>query len=165
MTLPVVSSMLNVRSLLMASDGSVSETAILRRTASMQSAHVRRVNGDNAMVWCAGNSRTYIVIKLASMLAGESIPSTINIARGIISTYIRVVGDGPVTNGRYEMVGLGGVQVMARNADNHQLTWGVLSAALAAVLDYMRVFGNGAATFNIFDGTHMVGQGTVQVSR
>ena len=165
MTLPVVSSVLNVRSLLMASDGSISETAISRRTASVQSAHVRRVDGETAMVWCAGNSRTYIVIKLAHMIAGESVPSTINIAHGIISNYIRVAGDGPIANGRYNMVGLGGVQVMAWNADNHQLTWGVLSAALAAVLDFMRVFGNGAATFNILDGAHMVGQGTVQKLR
>lgn len=63
------------------------------------------------------------------------------------------------------MVGLGGVGVNAWNADNHQLTWGVLGAALTALLDYMRIFGNGAITFNIFDGTHMVGHGTVQIPK
>lgn len=117
------------------------------------------------MLWCAQHSRTYVVLELGRLVAGESIPATISIAHNVIATRIRSLGDGPIDNGRYSMVGLGGVGVNACNADNHQLTWGVLGAALTAVLDYMSNFGNGAITFNIFDGAHMVGQGTVQIIR
>lgn len=143
-----VSSLLDLRSFHTASDVSVSDTAISRRTA---------------MVWCVQNSKTYIVIELGRLVAGESVPSTISIAYNVIKSHVSASGDGPVHNGRYSMVGFGGVAVNAWNANNHQLSWGVLSAALTAVLDYMRIFGNGATTFNIFDGSNMVGQGTVNV--
>lgn len=115
------------------------------------------------MLWCARHSRTYVLVELGRLVAGESIPATIILAHNVIATRIRSLGDGPIDNGRYSMVGLGGVGVNAWNADNHQLTWGVLGAALTALLDYMRIYGNGAITFNIFDGAHMVGQGTVQI--
>lgn len=116
------------------------------------------------MLWCAPNSRTYVVLEMGRLIAGQSIPATISIAHNVITARIRAMGDGPVENGRYSMVGLGGVGVNAWNADNHQLTWGVLGAALTALLDYMKVFGNGPITFNVFDGSHMVGQGTVQIT-
>lgn len=141
--------MLDLRSLIKASGSSVSDSAITRRT--------------DAMLWCVANSKTYVVLKLGRLITGESIPATISLAHNVISTHIRQSGDGPVDNGRYSMIGLGGVAVMAWNANNHQLTWGVLGAALRGVLDYMRIFGNGDITFNIFDGAHMVGHGTVQV--
>ena len=49
------------------------------------------------------------------------------------------------------------------NANNHQQTWGVLGAALDAVGLFMRQNGGGAGTaiFSIFDGTNMVGTGSI----
>lgn len=144
------SSVFDSRSLA-ASGSTVSSTDTIRRT--------------NMMLWCARHSRTYVLLELGRLVAGDSIPTTISIAHNVIATRIRSLGDGLIDHGRFSMVGLGGVGVDAWNADNHQLTWGVLGEALTALLDYMRIYGNGAITFNIFDGAHMVGQGTVQITR
>lgn len=52
----------------------------------------------------------------------------------------------------------------AANANNHQLTWGVVSAAIQAISNYMIVENNaGIATFQIFDGGTEVGFGSVDV--
>ena len=48
------------------------------------------------------------------------------------------------------------------NANNHQLTWGVLAAALGALRDYVVTQnGGGPGTFEIFDGENQVGKGTI----
>lgn len=49
------------------------------------------------------------------------------------------------------------------NTNNHQLTWGVLGAAIDALRDYMSqaVTGPGESWFSIFDGQNEVGMGTI----
>lgn len=47
------------------------------------------------------------------------------------------------------------------NADNHQLTYGVLGAAISALSEYMQSYGWGAATFQIWDGPNEVGFGMI----
>ena len=50
------------------------------------------------------------------------------------------------------------------NANNHQQTWGVLGAAIAALASYMQEgveAGPGSAYFVIFDGENEVGVGMV----
>lgn len=65
----------------------------------------------------------------------------------------RVIGG----NGWYTMVGARGVRLTAWNANNHQITWGVLAAALVALKDYMSVQNwYGAVTFDIYDGVNRV---------
>ena len=52
----------------------------------------------------------------------------------------------------------------AANANNHQLTWGVVGAAIHALSNYMLTENNaGTATFTIFDGNTEVGFGSVDV--
>ena len=50
-----------------------------------------------------------------------------------------------------------------RNADNHQLSWGVVGAAVEAVADYMYSEGGevGVASFEIYEGRYQVGTGTI----
>lgn len=50
-----------------------------------------------------------------------------------------------------------------RNANNHQMTWPILSSAIWAVVDYMYKKDNfGTVVFDIFDGGNQVGQGSIQ---
>ena len=59
-----------------------------------------------------------------------------------------------------------GIQLFSVNSDNHQQTWGVLSAAILSLLNYMsiqqRAGGDpGEVHFVIYDGGNEVGQRTV----
>lgn len=48
------------------------------------------------------------------------------------------------------------------NANNHQMTWGVLNVAILALKDFLIVNkGLGAVAFKIFDGNNQVGQGQI----
>lgn len=49
-----------------------------------------------------------------------------------------------------------------RNANNHQMTWHLLSSAILAVVDYMYSKNKfGTVVFDIFDGGNQVGQGSI----
>ena len=52
-----------------------------------------------------------------------------------------------------------------RNGAHHQLTWGVLGAAMEALISEMGANGYGPASFLIFDGQNQVGEGLIMVSR
>ena len=51
------------------------------------------------------------------------------------------------------------------NTNNHQLTWGVLGAAIDALGEYMHqaVTGPGEGWFSVFDGQNEVGMGTISL--
>ena len=77
--------------------------------------------------------------------------------------WIQNQGDGVIVSGRYEGVvpgnsfGLG-----MRNANNHQLTYGVVQAAIAALKSYMSQENNyGWVLFEIWDGDNQVGVGAL----
>lgn len=55
-----------------------------------------------------------------------------------------------------------GLELFCANSNNHQITWGVMGAALSALEDFMnynQVWS--AATFSIHDGHDQVGVGIV----
>lgn len=53
--------------------------------------------------------------------------------------------------------------IRVRNANNHQCTYGVMRAAVAALYDYMLTENEyGTVTFDIWDGENQVGQGFVE---
>ena len=55
-----------------------------------------------------------------------------------------------------------GLVMAVSNANNHQLTWGVLKSALAALDDFINQNGGFvSATFDIFDGQNQVGTGKI----
>lgn len=72
-------------------------------------------------------------------------------------------GDGVVAGGLFQWAGAETLMLRVRNTNNHQLTWGVLGAAIDALAEYMNqaVTGPGESWFSIFDGENEVGTGTI----
>jgi len=64
----------------------------------------------------------------------------------------------------YRRLGAQALTLLAGDANHHQLTWGVLGAALQAVKEYMSQSGNsfGTAYFSIFDGDNQTGKGSIE---
>ena len=59
-------------------------------------------------------------------------------------------------------VGENGIAIDVKNANNHQVTRGVLLSALDVLTDYMSVKDAwGEVTFEIYDGKHQVGVATI----
>ena len=54
-----------------------------------------------------------------------------------------------------------GMDLNVWNANNHQTTWGLLGAAVAALRECMWVNGWGVGTFGIWDGGTQVGAGEI----
>lgn len=52
-----------------------------------------------------------------------------------------------------------GAMWAVQNANNHQVTWGVMGAAVQAMLSFMLAYGFGQAGFRIYDGGVVVGNG------
>lgn len=76
---------------------------------------------------------------------------------------IAAAHDGIIGPNGYRWLGARGLTLRAVDANNHQLTWGVLGAALEAVRDYMDHRGHsfGTAYFKIFDGENQTGEGSI----
>lgn len=52
----------------------------------------------------------------------------------------------------------------AQNANNRQLTWGVLASALWGIRDFMTLSNvYSCAYISIFDGIHLVGTGRIEI--
>lgn len=68
-----------------------------------------------------------------------------------------------VEGGLFQWAGAERLMLRIVNANNHQLTWGVLGAAIDALGEYMNqaVTGPGESWFSIFDGRNEVGTGTI----
>ena len=55
-----------------------------------------------------------------------------------------------------------GMTLAVANANNHQMTWGVLQSVLAVLEDFINENGGFvSATFDIFDGRNQVGTGKI----
>lgn len=94
--------------------------------------------------------------------AALGVPYILSQAIHEITLVIASHGDGLTTDGMYQLEGLDRLMLLAWNADNHQLTWGVLRQAFYALFDYMERNDNfGAARFDIYDGNHQVGEGMI----
>lgn len=116
------------------------------------------------IVWCAPYGSTFVslvafhVIPPSASGIHNDVLATLYTAWDIARTHVDRSGDGIIGhNGGYTLVGDAGIRLSAWNVNNHQLTWGVLGAALMAVMDYMRVKDwYGAVTFDIYDGVNKV---------
>lgn len=115
----------------------------------------------NTVLWCAANSKTYVIFTMTQVVSERSIESALNTAAAHMAQYFNQIGDAVITKGSVEFYGGNGVFFKSWNVYNHQQTWGVLAAAIAALKDYMSHSSYGAASFNIFDGRNEVGQGTI----
>lgn len=72
-------------------------------------------------------------------------------------------GDGVVAGGQFQWAGVEKLILRVMNTNNHQLTWGVLGAAIDALAESMNpaVTGPGESWFSIFDGENKVGMGRI----
>lgn len=120
-----------------------------------------KLRTSQSVLWCASGSRTYILLTPAVAIAGHAIESLLDAATDHIIHLVEAVGDTTVTDGVFNWPTNNGLVLKAWNANNHQLTYGVLGAALDAVADYMNFHGFCRATFAVFDGANQVGEGVV----
>ena len=75
--------------------------------------------------------------------------------------HIEDYGDGVVKSGEAKWAGNDGTALRVTNANNHQLTWGVLSGAIQGVMSVMGSGAYGRASFVILDGGRQVGRGWI----
>lgn len=125
--------------------------------------------GPQGVLWCAPGSQTYILISISSTIdAADSMANTLeNILIGAataIYDHIGAVGDGVIGGGRFQwpLGEFSPAQMLflkVWNANNHQVTWGVMHAAIAAIFNYMSMRGWGVGHFDIYDGGVRVGYG------
>lgn len=119
-------------------------------------------------IWCAPKTRTYIQINSLLPLApsavalGEAQMQLLSNALNIISKVLEERGDGLVPAGVFDLSQFG-FRYYCRNANNHQQTWGVLQAAVAALLSfYVRNEAWGTVTFWVWDGIWAVAEGVFE---
>lgn len=117
------------------------------------------------MLWCAPNSRTYVVITLVQNVAQTGIMCLLKNAAEDLQARIGQHGDGLVPGGVYIFdwrTGKYDCQLYCANSNNHQQTWSIVNSAIGAVWGYMLENNNiGTAMFTIYDGGNEVGRGTV----
>ena len=125
-----------------------------------------RVAGESAVVWCARGSQTYIVVTMMNIFGGTAASSPVSAlltaCLNIIMHEMEQSQDGPISGGSFNQLSTAsGLALQAWNANNHQVTYGVLGAAFSALMDYMNSVGWGSCTFLIWDGGNQVGAGQI----
>ena len=116
------------------------------------------------MCWCAPGSTTYIILNLMSTTRpGGAIHEMLLESYNSIVAHLHSSGDGLMPGGIFHRRNsVSGLEIFCVNSNNHQLTWGVLGAALNALEDFMNENQMwSAATFGIYDGPNYVGVGTM----
>lgn len=115
------------------------------------------------IIWCTPDTKTYLIINPGSPIASELIINLLTGAGKAAAAQIAGQGDRRVQNGRFMWFQHMGRDVVLQvtNANNHQVTYGVLSSALAGLQDYMWNCGYGGVQFKLYDGSNQVGQGSI----
>ncbi|KAA6416284.1 MAG: hypothetical protein FRX48_01004 [Lasallia pustulata] len=129
--------------------------------------NLRMLPGGSAVVWCQPGSRTFVIVEMSyvvgSLAASSHFRDLLTACLNIISYEIETTYDGPIDGGIFERISLtSSLALHVWNANNHQITYGVLGAAVSALLDYMQQRGWGDCTFSIFDGPMQVGRGQLR---
>ena len=113
------------------------------------------------IAWCQINSKTYVLITgIASAFdASQDVHKLLKNAAESLNRRVDRQGDGELENGTFEWLGEPKLRLHANDANDHHLTYGVLSAALQAVDNWMSSPGSyhQLAHFQIFDGDNQVG--------
>lgn len=119
------------------------------------------------VVWCDFGSKTYISVDYVGDIRDQSwngVDDFLDAVGVAIRVDIRTTGDGDVPGGliTYQSSGL---VIISQNANNHQQTWGVLGAGIAALSDYMlaqkeKGYSPSSVEFLIYDGPNQVANAT-----
>ena len=128
-----------------------------------------RATGETAVVWCARGGQTYVIVTMMNIFGGTAATSPVSAlltaGLNIIMYEMEQSQDGPISGGSFTRFSTAsGLALQAWNANNHQVTYGVLGAALSALADYMNLGGWGSCTFSIWDGGNQVGLGQVGIA-
>lgn len=123
---------------------------------------------DSTTLWCTPGSSTSVRIRRLTPIVHPLAP---NLAiSGMLATAYAIVTmhahmhDGVIpaaqaVGGVWQWNVHLGLALQTWNANNHQMTWGVLGAALLALQQYMEAIGYGTVTFDVMDGANWVGSG------
>ncbi|KAA6406958.1 MAG: hypothetical protein FRX48_09256 [Lasallia pustulata] len=125
-----------------------------------------RAPGTSDDIWCAPSSSTWVLLTFGKKLTGTTVTELLIDSYNQVGEALKANGDGPIIKGVFQLTRYG-LLLAAKNANNHQLTRGVLEAAITATWQYMRSrqYGGrsqGTVTFQIFDGLNQVGTGSIQ---
>ena len=122
------------------------------------------------VIWQVPHSSTHLNIRITTSSVATLLLPVLSDAYNSVFAHLLTNGDGLVAAGTWSFAqrNVGGsaynVGVSLMNANNHQLTWGVLGAAIWGLGGFMRtrrMFG--AAVFEVWDGTNQVGRGALSV--
>ena len=120
------------------------------------------------MTFCTPGTSTFVVVDFQYRLPADypTLQFTVDAHNNILA-WVTEHGDGVLAQGyvNYEEHGL---QLHFENANNHQLTWGVVGSATFALWRYVIWLAStwgavGAITFEVFDGLAQVGKGQLQL--
>ena len=101
----------------------------------------------STILWCAPSSSTYVIIsKAATGIPATAIANVLSASFEYIQIRMNKHGDGPVVGGGFDWNSVSGAELHTWNSNNHQQTYGVLRAAIAALMDYMGRNGWGGVT-------------------
>lgn len=125
---------------------------------------IRPVAPNFNIIWCIPNTETYLTLSFGSPIGSETIINTLSGASRAVAGRIAAQGDGMLQDGMFTWFQRGDSHVMLRvlNANNHQITYGVLASALTGLQSYMRNVAYGGVRFKLYDGKNQVGQGFIE---
>lgn len=102
-------------------------------------------------------------MKMAQRLAPETAMALIDNAYNIVYAHLTSVGDGLIPHGLWASTSAM-LSFSVVNADNHQMTWGVLGSTLWGLKDFMTQSDIYACAYiSIFDGINLVGTGKIDL--
>ena len=103
---------------------------------------------------------------MASAISGASVEALLSSCYDAILQHISALGDGLVPSGVFSWPpGVNNLALHVWDTNNHQVTWGVLGAALSALENFMGDSDEwGGATFLIYDGGVEVATGVLGLS-
>ncbi|MCJ1301924.1 hypothetical protein MMC08_004725 [Hypocenomyce scalaris] len=128
--------------------------------SSKRTLHSPRAPAYAYCVRSLGN-RTFILITFTSLYPAGPISQMLNTAMEFVTNAVNTSGDRNIPGGFFQ-VRYANLLLRVQNANNHQVTYGVLGAALIALGDWMQEQGKwGALTFEVWDGDNQVGSGGI----
>lgn len=120
------------------------------------------------MTFCTPGTTTYVVVDFAYQLPDDSQPLQLTVdAHNDVLGWLSEHGDGVIGQG-YVAYEQNGLELHYENANNHQLTWGVVGSATYALWGYINWLAStwatvGAVNFMVFDGAAQVGTGRMEL--